>query len=221
MSEKLCRLAVLISGSGTTMVNLQEHIQHGAVPAEIAVVVSSRRKVLGLKRATELGLTTRLQTRRPFRHDGAFDEDAYSAALAELLEPYDPDLIVMAGFMTRLTSAVLECWPVVNVHPALLPMFGGEGYYGHHVHDAVLAAGVKVTGASVHFADSEYDRGPIIAQEAVIVGEDDDAESLAQRVQEVERRIYPRAIALFAQGRLRVEGRRVRVLDHGSDRDPT
>jgi formyltetrahydrofolate-dependent phosphoribosylglycinamide formyltransferase len=206
----------LLSGTGSTMVNLQQHIERGEVPAEIAVVVSSRNKVLGLERAAGFGLTTRVLARKPFRRDGRFDELAYSAALVELLEPFDPQLIVMAGFMTRLAAPVLERWPVINVHPALLPMFGGEGCYGHHVHEAVLAAGVKVTGATVHFADAEYDRGPIVVQEAVAVLEDDTADTLAARVQEAERRIYPRAVALFASGRLQVEGRRVRVLEEPS-----
>jgi formyltetrahydrofolate-dependent phosphoribosylglycinamide formyltransferase len=213
MTQSSCRLAVLLSGTGSTMVNLEQHIRRGEVPAEIAVVVSSRKKVLGLERAAELGLQTRVLTRKPFKSDGAFDEQAYSAALVELLEPFDPQLVVMAGFMTRLTAPLIGRWLVVNVHPALLPMFGGDGFYGHHVHEAVLAAGVKVTGATVHFADLEYDHGPIIAQEPVAVREDDTADSLAARVQEAERRIYPRAIALFAQGRLRVEGGRVRVLE--------
>jgi formyltetrahydrofolate-dependent phosphoribosylglycinamide formyltransferase len=213
MTEKRCRLAVLLSGTGSTMVNLQEHIERGEVPAEIAVVVSSRKKVLGLERARGFGLSTRVLARKPFKRGGAFDEVGYSSAMVELLEPFEPDLLVLAGFMTRLARPVLERWPVVNVHPALLPMFGGEGFYGHHVHEAVLAAGVKITGATVHFADAEYDRGPIIAQEAVAVREDDTPDTLAARVQEAERRIYPRAVALFAQGRLEVEGRRVRVAE--------
>jgi formyltetrahydrofolate-dependent phosphoribosylglycinamide formyltransferase len=206
----------LLSGTGSTMVNLHEHIERGEVPAEIAVVVSSRKQVRGLERAEGFGLATRVLPRKPFRRDDGFDEQAYSAALVELLEPFDPQLIVMAGFMTRLASPVLDRWPVINVHPALLPMFGGEGWYGHRVHEAVLAAGVKVTGATVHFADADYDRGPIIVQEAVPVREDDTPDTLAARVQEAERRIYPRAVALFASGRLRVEGHRVRVLEEPS-----
>jgi len=213
MTQKRCRLAVLLSGTGSTMVNLQEHIGRGEVPAEIAVVVSSRKNVLGIERADGLGLPTRVLTRKGFRRNGRFDETAYSRALVELLEPLEPDLLVMAGFMTMLAAPVLDRWPVVNVHPALLPMFGGEGFYGHHVHEAVLEAGVKITGATVHFADAEYDRGPIIVQEAVPVREDDTADSLAARVQEAERRIYPRAVALFAEGRLEIEGQRVRVLE--------
>ncbi len=204
----ICRLAVLLSGAGSTMVNLQEHMKRGEVPARIEVVVSSRRGVLGMERAEGLGITTRVLTRKGFWRDGVFEVEAYSAALADLLEEYSPDLVVMAGFVTRLAEPLLSRYPVMNVHPALLPMFGGEGYYGHHVHEAVLEAGVKVSGATVHFADDEYDHGPIIMQEAVEVREDDTVDTLAARVQEAERRIYPKAVAAFARGLVRVDGRR-------------
>jgi phosphoribosylglycinamide formyltransferase-1 len=213
MAEKTCRLAVLLSGTGSTMVNLHEQIEKGEVPAEIVVVVSSRTKALGLERAKERNIATRVLTRKPFVNDGVFDEAAYSRALADLLEPFSPDLIVMAGFMTRLAGPLLDRFDVVNVHPALLPMFGGDGFYGRHVHEAVLEAGLKVTGATVHFADAHYDRGPIIMQEAVPVLEDDTPDTLAARVQAAERRIYPKAVALYAKGLLKREGGRVRVLE--------
>lgn len=194
------------------MVNLQEHIARGDVPAEIVVVVSSRKAVLGVERARERSIPVEILGRKRFKREGVFDEAAYSRALVEMLEPYQPNLVVMAGFMTKLAGPLLERYDVVNVHPALLPMFGGEGYYGHHVHEAVLKAGVKITGATVHFADAKYDQGPIIAQEAVAVLEDDTPDSLADRVQAAERRIYPKAIALYATGRLKRETARVKVL---------
>lgn len=213
MSENTCRLAVLLSGGGTTMVNLQEHIARGDVPAEIAVVVSSRKKALGLERAEKLGLETRFLGRKRFTKNGELDSTAYSEALVELLSPYEPNLVVMAGFMTHLSEPLLTRYDVLNVHPALLPMFGGVGFYGHHVHEAVLAAGVKISGATVHFADAAYDHGPIVLQEAVPVLEDDTPDTLADRVQVCERRIYPRAVALYAKGLLKREGGRVRILE--------
>jgi phosphoribosylglycinamide formyltransferase-1 len=213
MTHKPCRIAILLSGGGTTMVNLQEHILRGEVQAEIVVAVSSRKHVLGLERAQSLGLTTAVLTRKPFTVEGEFNSKAYSSALIELLEPYAPDLVVMAGFMTKLERIVTDKFDVLNVHPALLPMFGGDGYFGHHVHEAVLAAGVKVSGATVHFADAEYDHGPIILQEAVPVLEDDTPDTLAARVQASERRIYPKAVALYAEGRLQRIGGKVRILD--------
>jgi formyltetrahydrofolate-dependent phosphoribosylglycinamide formyltransferase len=195
------------------MVNLQEHIASGAVPAAIAVVVSSRKKALGVERAASLGLETRVLGRKAFKKEGAFDGAAYSEGLAALIEPFEPNLVVMAGFMTRLAPPLLDRYDVLNIHPALLPSFGGEGYYGHRVHEAVLSAGVKVSGATVHFADAVYDRGPIVLQEAVPVLEDDTPDSLAERVQECERRIYPKAVALYARGLLKREENRVRILD--------
>ena len=201
----------MLSGTGSTMVNLHEHIEKGEVPAEIVVVVSSRKKALGAERARERGIPTLFHTRRKFERDGAFDEDGYSVKLIRLLEPFEPDLIVMAGFMTRLTAPLLEKYDVVNVHPALLPNFGGDGFFGHRVHEAVLEAGVKVSGATVHFADAQYDHGPIIMQEEVPVLEDDTPDTLASRVQEAERQIYPKAIALYANGLVRREGRRVTI----------
>ncbi len=207
-----CRLAVLLSGTGSTLVNLADRIAGGDLPAEIAVAVSSRKKVLGLERAWERSIPTEILTRKAFTRDGRFDAEAYSTAMTALLEPFAPDLVVLAGFMTRLTEPLLSTYDVVNVHPALLPLFGGPGLYGHHVHEAVLAAGVKLTGATVHFADEKYDHGPIILQEAVEVDQDDTPDTLAAKVQAAERRIYPRAIALYAKGLLKREGHRVRIL---------
>jgi phosphoribosylglycinamide formyltransferase 1 len=202
MSSAPCRLAVLISGAGSTMVNLQEHIARGEVPARIAVVVSSRSDAPGIAKARALGLEVQVLGRKPFRREGRFDETAYSVALAELLTRASPDLVVLAGFMTRLGGAVLDRWPVMNVHPALLPAFGGEGFYGHLVHEAVLASGAQVTGATVHFVDAKYDHGTIVAQEEIEVLPGETPDALAARVQAVERRIYPRAVAAFARGEL-------------------
>ncbi|MCK9522541.1 MAG: phosphoribosylglycinamide formyltransferase [Proteobacteria bacterium] len=202
------RMAVLLSGAGSTMVNLHEKIAAGEVPGRIAVAVSSRKNALGLARASALGIPTHFLGRRAFSGDVGFDADAYGAALVDIVAPYDPHLVVMAGFMTRLSPVFLRRFTTVNVHPALLPMFGGEGFYGQYVHEAVLSAGVKITGATVHYADPEYDKGPILCQEAVPVLDDDTPETLAARVQDAERRIYPRAIRWIAEGRVRVMGHR-------------
>ncbi|MBN2527793.1 MAG: phosphoribosylglycinamide formyltransferase [Deltaproteobacteria bacterium] len=208
VSDSTFRLAVLLSGSGTTMVNLQKHIDAGQVPAKIVQVVSSRRNVLGIERAKELGLPVSVLGRKRFTHDKSFDADGYSQALADLLEPHRPDLVVMAGFMTQLAAPFLNRFQTINVHPALLPSFGGKGFYGHHVHESVLDAGVKISGATVHFANSQYDRGPIICQEAVPVKEDDTPDSLAARVQDAERRIYPKAVAMIAKGLVTIKDNR-------------
>lgn len=198
------KITILLSGSGTTMVNMQQQIERGNVPAKIVQVVSSRKKVLGVDRAREFGIPVFTLGRKQFIKNKQFDALAYSAALARIVAPYKPDLVVMAGFMTQLAAPFLNKFQTINVHPALLPSFGGKGFFGHHVHEAVLEAGAKVSGATVHYANSQYDRGPIICQEAIPVEENDTPDSLAARVQAAERRIYPKAVALIAKGRVQI-----------------
>lgn len=209
---KTLRLAVLISGGGTTMANLADRIAAGRLDAEIAILVSSRAGVAGLERAARRGLRTDLLARKVFVRDGEFDAAGYTAQLLAMLEPLSVDLVVLGGFMSRLGPALFDRYPVVNVHPALLPRFGGPGMYGHHVHEAVLASGVRESGCTVHFCDPEYDHGPIIAQRKVPVEPGDRADTLADRVQAAERELYPEVIGWIAAGRVRVDGGRVVVL---------
>jgi phosphoribosylglycinamide formyltransferase 1 len=201
------RLAVLLSGEGTSLENLFEHIEAG-LPARIEVVLSSRSGAGGLARAERRGVPARAIPRRDHPSVTAFNDALHAA-----LEGYEIELVALLGFLSPFEPRQRFAGRVINVHPALIPAFAGKGYYGHRVHEAVLEAGVKVTGATVHFADDEYDHGPIILQEAIAVREDDTAETLAQRVQALERRLVPEAIRLFAEGRLTVEGRRVRIKD--------
>jgi formyltetrahydrofolate-dependent phosphoribosylglycinamide formyltransferase len=207
MTEKKLRLAVLLSGSGTTLQNFIDLAAAGNLPCEVVKVVSSRKDAFGLERARRAGIPTAVVRRKGF----ASLED-FSAAVWAEIGPAGPDLVLFAGYMVQL--GIPEKWAgkVMNVHPALLPAFGGKGMYGHFVHEAVLEHGCKVTGATVHIVDNEYDRGPIVVQRAVAVAEDDDADSLAERVQAVEREIYPQAVRLYAAGRVKVEGRHARVL---------
>lgn len=201
------QLAVLLSGSGTTLQNILDHGAAGTLDARVSVVVSSRPDVYGLVRAREAGVPAVVCARRDYPAMAAFNEDIWNAVRA-----HGVDLVVLAGFMTLLHVPPDFHNRIMNVHPALIPAFCGKGMYGHHVHEAVLDYGAKVTGATVHFVDEHYDNGPIILQEPVMVEENDTPDSLAERVQAMERELYPRAIQLFAEGRLRVEGRRVRVL---------
>ena len=199
------RIAVLLSGSGTSLENLVRQIEKGALAAEIVAVISSRAKAVGLQRARRHGLPAHAVER------GAYDDEtAFNDAIHRILEQARPDLLVLAGFLSRLD---LRGWDgrAVNVHPALIPAFCGQGFYGERVHRAVLESGVKLTGATVHFCNQEYDQGPIILQEALPVRDDDTVETLAKRVLELEYALLPRAIQLYAEGRLRVEGRRVRI----------
>ncbi|MCZ6714080.1 MAG: phosphoribosylglycinamide formyltransferase [Deltaproteobacteria bacterium] len=204
------RIVVLLSGSGTTLENLIEWRAKGQLDIEIVAVVSSKPSAFGLERARRHGLATHAVDRRAYR-----DERGFNNALHRILDEYQPELLVLAGFLTRLELRGYS-GRTMNVHPALVPAFSGKGYYGERVFRAVLESAVKLTGVTVHFCDDEYDTGPIILQEAVPVEDDDSVDSLARRVQEKERDLYPRAIQLYAEGRLQLQGRRVRILPRGS-----
>ena len=207
------RIAVLLSGSGTSLENLVRHIHKGDLDAEIACVIASRSGAYGLERARVHGIPATAVPRRDYP-----DASAFNDAVHRELERFGPDLIVLAGFLSKLELRGYR-GRVMNIHPALTPAFSGEGFYGERVHRAVLEAGVKQSGVTVHFCDDEYDHGPIILQESVPVLEGDSVESLRARVLEKERELYPRAIQLFVEGRLAVEGRRVRILPAGSPGD--
>jgi phosphoribosylglycinamide formyltransferase-1 len=200
-------LAVLLSGSGRTLENVQQAILAGRLNARVVVVVSSKSEAYGLVRARQHGLDAVAVPRRDYP-----DLQGFNAAMNAVLAHYPVDLVVLAGFLSLYQPPLALVGRVMNIHPALLPAFGGQGLYGDRVHRAVLAAGVKLSGCTVHFADACYDHGPIILQAAVPVYDDDTVESLAARVFAAECELYPQAIQLFAEDRLRVEGRRVRIL---------
>jgi len=201
-------IAVLLSGGGTTLQNIIDHIEAGKLDANIACVVSSRPDVFGLERAAKHGLPTATVSRKEF----AADVEAFNAAVWNVLRQYDLDMIALAGFMSLLHVPPEFENRIMNTHPALIPSFCGKGMYGHHVHEAVIEYGCKTSGATIHFVDEHYDHGPIILQECVPVLDDDTPDTLAERVQAMERKLYPEAIQYFAEGRIRVEGRRVRIL---------
>ena len=201
------RVAVLLSGSGRTFDNLLARQRAGRLPIEIVVVVASRGDVLGVAKAKAAGIPLEIVRRRD-----APDPAAYGAAIGAVLSHWRTELTVMAGFLHLWTIPPKQQGRVMNIHPSLLPAFGGKGMHGDAVHAAVLAAGAKVTGCTVHFADDRYDSGPIILQRTAPVLDDDDAHSLAARVFEQECVAYPEAIALFAAGRLALDGRHVRLV---------
>lgn len=200
------RLGVLISGGGRTLLNLLECIKRGELNAEVSVVISSLSTVAGVERARSAGLPVKVIRRKDHP-----DLDAFSAKLDEELAAANVDLVVQGGWLCLWKIPTRYENRVMNIHPALLPSFGGKGMWGHHVHEAVLAAGCKISGCTVHFCTNEYDRGPIIVQRTCPVLDDDTADTLAERVFEQECLAYPEAIRLFAEGRLRVEGNRVRI----------
>lgn len=200
------RIVVLISGGGTTLRNLILQMDAGRLSVEIPLVVSSSPKAGGLRFAEDAGIPAAVI--RP----GAFSsQDAFSREVFARCREVDAELVVMGGFLKRITIPEDFTHRVVNIHPALIPSFCGEGMYGHFVHEAVLEYGVKLTGCTVHFADNQYDHGPVILQKAVAVLDGDTPDELAARVFKAECEAYPEAVQLIAQRRVTVEGRRVRI----------
>ncbi len=192
--HKPIRLAVLVSGGGTTLVNLAEKIQAGELDAELAVAICSNKSSYDKLTARGLGLPVHLVARK----DHA-DTAAFSQAVFELIQDADVDLVCLAGFLCLLSIPDGFINRVINIHPALLPAFGGKGMFGHHVHEAVIKSGCKVTGCTVHYADQTYDTGQILVQRTCPVLEDDTPETLAARVFEQECLAYPEAIRLIAE----------------------
>lgn len=204
MAVSRIRLAVLASGSGTNLEAIAQAIDDGDIPAEIAVLVSDNPEAFAIERARRRGIATRVLKMSSYTDRAAFDH-----AVTGELQAARVDLVVLAGYMKLVGNEIVEAFRnrIMNIHPALLPCFPGE----QGVKDA-LDYGVKVSGVTVHFVDEGLDTGPIIAQDAVPVEESDDIETLHNRIHFSEYRIYPRAIRLFAEGRLVVDGRRVRIL---------
>ncbi len=207
---KRLRTVVLLSGSGTTLQNFIDLMESGELPVDIVLVISSRKDAYGLQRAQNHGIPSKVISRKEL---GSWDH--FNEEMAKTVNEADPDLILLAGFMSLFRPDPKYYGRIMNVHPALIPAFCGKGLYGHHVHEAAIASGVKITGATVHFVDEHYDTGPIILQKAVEVAEEDTPDTLAEKVQAAEREIYPEAIRLFADNRLRTEGKRVKILPPG------
>ncbi|MBE5772148.1 MAG: phosphoribosylglycinamide formyltransferase [Clostridiales bacterium] len=205
---KKTRIAVLVSGGGTNLQTLIDAQQRGELGGgEIAAVISSKEGAYALERAAKAGIPGYVLPRKNFDSN-----QAMTVALVDMLKDLSIDLIVLAGCMVIFTSELTEAYPnaIMNVHPALIPSFCGKGFYGLHVHEAALAYGVKLSGATVHFVSEECDGGPIIAQKAVPVLNGDTPETLQKRImEEAEWKLLPHAVSLFCQGRLSVEGRTV------------
>ena len=205
------RIAVLVSGGGTNLQALIDAQNRGElVNGEIAAVIASKPGAYALERAAKAGIPGYVVARKDYPNN-----QAMTTALVDKLKRLDIDLVVLAGFMVILTEAMVKAYPnaILNVHPALIPSFCGEGYYGLHVHEKALEYGVKVSGATVHFVSVECDGGPIVLQKAVEVRADDTPETLQRRIMEqAEWVILPQAVSLFCQDRLRAEGRTVHIL---------
>ena len=202
------RIAVLVSGGGTNLQALINAQQNGALGGgQIVAVISSKEGAYALERARNANIPGYVLPRKQFDSNRAM-----TIALVEKLHQLQIDLVVLAGCMVIFTQELVDAYPnaVMNVHPALIPSFCGAGFYGLHVHEAALAYGVKLSGATVHFVSAECDGGPIIGQKAVAVRSDDTPETWQKRImEEAEWKLLPEAVCAFCQGRIRVEGRKV------------
>lgn len=197
ITDRPIRLGVLISGGGTTLANFLAQIQQGTLDAEIPLVIASRAGCGGIAKADAAGIPCSVVSPRDFADRRSFSEKVFA-----LCREADVDLVTLAGYLCHLDIPVDFAGRVMNIHPALIPAFCGQGMYGEKVHAAVLERGCKVSGCTVHFADNEYDHGPIILQRCVPVLDDDDPHTLAARVFEAECEAYPQAIRDYAAGRL-------------------
>ncbi len=205
----MLKIGVLVSGGGTNLQAIMDAIETQGINAEIVSVVSSNPKAYALERAAKKGIEAICMRKRDYA-----DAKAYDLALAEHFKKRGVGLVVLAGFMTILGEDFVNAFEnkIMNIHPALIPSFCGDGFYGLHVHEAALEKGVKLTGATVHFVSPITDGGPIILQKAVEVREDDTPEVLQKRVmEEAEWKIFPEAIKLFAEGKLEVVGNIVHI----------
>jgi len=203
--DRPVRVAALISGGGSTVLNLQQRIAAGELHADIVSVIASRSDCAGVEKARNAGLMVEVISRKAFPSTAEF-----SAATFRAVVESRADLVTLAGFLSLIEIPEAFRGRVMNVHPSLIPAFCGKGFHGRHVHEAVIERGAKVSGCTVHFADNEYDHGPIIVQRTVPVLDDDTPDTLAARVFEAECEAYPEAIRQFASAELEIDGRRVR-----------
>ena len=212
MSSRSINLAVLVSGSGSTLQNLIDQIAARTLNGQITTVIASRPELSGIQRAIDAKLPHHVVDRRAFA-----DCESFSSKVFEHIDDAGADLVCCAGWLCLLDIPWRYDSRVMNIHPALLPSFGGKGMFGERVHRAVIDHGCKVSGCTVHFVDATYDTGPIIIQRTCPVLDDDTPATLAKRVFEEEKVAYPQAIRLFAEGRLIVNGRRVTIANPKSE----
>ena len=205
-NQKPVRLGVLISGGGTTLLNILEYIKQGKLNAEVGIVISSRSTVTGVERAKNAGLEVKIIRRKDHPYI-----DEFSKRIEAELVGANVDLVIQGGWLCLWKIPDRYENRVMNIHPALLPSFGGQGMWGHHVHEAVLKSGCKISGCTVHFCTNEYDKGPIIVQRSCPVKDDDTPETLAARVFEQECIAYPQAINLFSTGKMQIQNGVVKV----------
>ncbi|AEM78129.1 phosphoribosylglycinamide formyltransferase [Thermoanaerobacter wiegelii] len=201
-------LVVMASGNGTDLQSIIDAIEAGYINARIIAVISDKKGAYALERAKKHGIATYCLPKKELKEN-------FQRELLKLLEKLNPDGIILAGFLTILSGEIVERFEnkIINIHPSLIPAFCGKGFYGMKVHQAVYEYGVKYTGCTVHFVDSGADTGPIIFQEVVKIDEEDMPETIAKKVLEVEHKVLPYAVKLFTEGKLKIEGRKVKILE--------
>ncbi len=205
----MLKFAVLASGGGTDFQSLIDAVADGRINAEICCLIASRPDIYAIERAKQAEIPVAVVQKKAFGDAVAFDE-----AILATLRRHGADFAALAGYLSIVGSKTISAYrnKIINIHPALIPSFCGMGMYGHHVHEAVIAYGTKISGATVHFVDEGADTGPIIMQEAVPVLESDTPDTLAARVLQIEHVILPKAVGLMADEKLQVEGRIVKIL---------
>lgn len=203
-------IAIFASGSGSNAEAIMKAQKEGRLSAKIGLVVTNKAKAGVIQRAAAYNAPYVVLNKKDFAN-----EEEYVDSLIYALDEKNIDFVVLAGYLQLIPARLVEKFRnrITNIHPALLPSFGGKGYYGHKVHEAVLDAGCKVSGVTVHIVDEKYDRGPIISQKSVPVFDDDSAKSLAERILIEEHKIYPETLQLFAEGRVEVSEGRVQIMD--------
>ena len=203
------RIAVLCSGGGSNLQAIIDQVEAGNIDGEIVLVLANASKAYALERAKKHGIPCEFVSKKQ-----AGSSEAFNDILLEKLQQAKADLVVLAGYLPIVGAQIVKAYPhkIINIHPALIPSFCGVGMYGHYVHEAVLAYGAKISGATTHFVDEEVDHGGVIMQKSVPVLEGDTAETLAARVLTVEHEILPETVRLFCAGKLGVDGRHVHVL---------
>ena len=206
VSRKPLPVAVLISGTGRTLKNINNRVKAGKLDVDVRLVIASSSKATGVQFAAEAGASSQVLARKEFDSDGSYSEAIFGAC-----REAGAELVVLAGWLKLLVVPDDYQNRVINIHPGLIPSFCGKGYYGHHVHQAAIDYGVKLSGCTVHFVDNEYDHGPVILQKAVPVNHQDTADILASRVFEAECEAFPEVLQLIAERRVTVQGRIVHV----------
>jgi formyltetrahydrofolate-dependent phosphoribosylglycinamide formyltransferase len=203
------RIAFFVSGNGTLFETIATRCREGSLNAEPVLVISSSSKAAALERARRLDVPATVMRRETFA-----SEDDYARAILDTLAKQHVNFVCLAGFLKLIPGSVVAAYQnrMLNIHPALLPAFGGHGMYGHRVHEAVIEYGARISGATVHLVDDQYDHGPVVLQRAVFVRPDDTADTLAERVHAIEHDLYVDAVRLFADDRVEIAGRHINLL---------